>query len=362
MGRRILRRPYAAGLALLVVVTAGGPSPARASSVIDVQGEDAARTNVGVAKDPRASGRSYLALASARRPPKGGWYATYRVKAPAPGVYRLQAVATSPVERHEDAKVGSYVNLSVNGSPYTQVAWSQPRWARYPRVWGDLYGLGLGDVELRRGTNTLTFMVNEPVVVEAAVLYRFLLDRFWLTPVKVALQSVYVQDPRTTLGVIRSGERAAMHFRLNGRAPATWRVGYDITDYYSAKVATGSLTIPKGSATASVVLPRLRPGHYTVSAWPLASPWGTRYRLLRPATGATAGEWSRQPVRRQHVRLLARAVVPARRLCERHEADGRRIRTRRRFMARRSAQARSLSRYTSGPCRQGVPQAWFASA
>ncbi|WP_433473770.1 hypothetical protein ACQPZP_33930 [Spirillospora sp. CA-142024] len=262
---------------------APGPRP-DATSVIEVQGEVAARTNIPTAADARASGRSYLALESTQ---KRGWYATYRVRARTSGAYRLEAFATSPMGRDEDSRIGSYIDLSVNGAPSEQVAGSQPEWARSPRGWGDLYRLNLGDVELRRGNNTITFRVNEATVVDDSVLYRLLLDRFRLTPAKVALRDVRIQDPLSGIGIYRGEEPAVLNFRLNARTTKAWRGRYEITDYFSTKVAAGAVTIPAGSAAASVRIPRLAPGHYTVRA-----------SLPSSAPSRIAGRFAHLPARR----------------------------------------------------------------
>jgi hypothetical protein len=98
-------------MALVLVTGAGCETGERGDGVITVEGESAAETNIPTAPDRRASGGRYLALATAEAPPAGGWLATYEVDAPAGGVYRLQAVATPPVEQPHVSEYGSFFRL-----------------------------------------------------------------------------------------------------------------------------------------------------------------------------------------------------------------------------------------------------------
>ncbi|TDD95129.1 hypothetical protein [Actinomadura rubrisoli] len=304
-----------ATLAVGLTGVAGARADARdGTAPIKIEGESATRTNIPRAADRRASGGKYLALASAHRPSGQGWYATYTVHAPAAGPYRLEATLSSPVEQAESSPgeqtdeidVGSHFALAVNGGPFTQVARSQAYWAGAPHAWGDLHRLRLDDVELRRGINKITFRIDEPVAVAGAVLHRFLLDSFTLTRVPIALSSVHIQDPATNLGVYRSG--ADLRFRLNGRAAAPQTVRYEISDYRSARVASGSVTIPAGTTTAALALPDLRPGHYTTRATLSGTTVVGRFARLprqRPVHGAG---------NRFGVNNWVRALVPSSRL------------------------------------------------
>ncbi|WP_433332049.1 hypothetical protein [Spirillospora sp. CA-294931] len=314
----LLTAPGWAMAALTVVIAAIAVHPAHAETkgqhprAISVEGEAPSRTNLTVKPDRRASGGRYLALATERRPPAQGWYATYTLRAPAAGTYRLDAVATSPAEgTNEDAANGSHVNLSLNGGPFRQVARSQVHWAGSPHAWGDLYRLRLDDVELRRGANTITFMVDEPALVSGSVLHRLLLDRFTLTPTALALRDVHLND----LNVYRAGEPADLHLRLNGRAPATQTVHYEIRDYQDAEVAAGTATIPAGSTTAKAPLPALRPGNFTVRASTSTSAVTGQFAQLPgrapisgPANRFGANTWAPTLIASSKLAPLARAL------------------------------------------------------
>jgi hypothetical protein len=260
--------------------------------VITVPGEKPLHTNIPVARDPRAAGGAYLALATAERPPAGGWFATYAVDVPAAGVHRLTAVATAPVEQPHAAEPGSYPDLTAGDAPRRPLAGSQPHWYESPPAWGDLAVLTLGDVELRRGRNLITFTVEEPVVLEAFTGYRFLLDEFTLTPVDLALRTVHLGDPDSGLGHWRGDGPAELHFGLGGTARRPHTVTYTLLDYHSATVTSGTATVPAGAATATAPLPRdLPPGNYRVRAALDVAPADVvtgRFARLperRPATG-----------------------------------------------------------------------------
>ncbi|MUN35728.1 hypothetical protein [Actinomadura litoris] len=312
--RRTLWRATAAAAAVLSVVVVGlvgaPPTRGRAAAATTVQGESPVRTNIPVAEDGRASGGAYLKLDTTRRPPSGGWYATYRVNAPADGAYRMEVAATSPVEQWGQQAWGSYFDLSVNGAPFAQAAWSQPRWTGSPHAWGDLYRLRLDDVELKRGANTVTFRVDGAVAAAPAVRYRLLLDAFTLARTDLALREVGSATPGN-IGVYRDGERADLLLRLNARTPTAWPVRYEIHDYFGRRVGAGTATIPAGAASATVPLPGLPAGNFRVSA-------------SRPGSsgGAVVGHLARLPGRRPvtgeanrfGVNVWAAGVVPPSRL------------------------------------------------
>ncbi|MBV9381282.1 MAG: hypothetical protein JO242_11495, partial [Streptosporangiaceae bacterium] len=278
-----------AALAAALLPTGGAAVTDRApAGVITVQGETPARSNIPVAADPRASGGKYLSLDTVHAPPDGGWYATYRLAVPAAGVYRLDAVLTSPAMADRDPKGGSWFDLSVNGAPYGEVAKSEPAWAdprQTPPAWGSLVHARIGDVELGRGINTISFRVVEPRVSMSPVGYHFLLDVFTLTPVRVALASVYLSDPASNLGIYRD-DRELLHFRLNGHAPRSQTVAYRILDYFSRTVAAGAARVPAGAGGAAIRLPHLPPGNYRAIA------------ALRSApTAQVTGYFARLPAR-----------------------------------------------------------------
>lgn len=150
--------------------------------VLTVQGEAAVRTNIPapVVRDRRASGGRYLALNTKKKPPKEGWYATYAVRAPEAGVHALTAVATAPVETPHTEATASYLQLALNEGRFIEIARSQPYWYESKPAWGGLSVLDLGELELRRGENTLTFRVTEPAVLETGTAYALALDHFTL--------------------------------------------------------------------------------------------------------------------------------------------------------------------------------------
>ncbi|MFD9907753.1 hypothetical protein [Streptomyces sp. NPDC059063] len=311
----------AAGLALAATTAvpkstattaAHGRTPDRETPVITVSGESPARTNIPTARDPRASGGALLALATPKEPPsQGRWYATYAVDVPQAGPYRIEAVATVPVEQRHTEETGSYVRLAVNDGPAVPVSRSQPYWYESPPAWGDLARVTLGEVELRRGANTLTFVVAGPTVLDAYNGYRFLLDEFTLTPVPVALSSVHAQDPEDNLGHYRGGERATLTFALNAVAPRPLTVAYRVLDHTSKKVLSGSLRLAAGAGSASLVLPALPPGHYRAVAALSTAPKGT-------VTGSFARLPDRRAVRghanRFGVNVFTHALMPPARL------------------------------------------------
>jgi hypothetical protein len=258
---------------MAALLSAGGTAAADRvpTGVIVVQGETPTRSDIPIAADPRASGGKYLALDAVQAPPDGGWYATYRVAVPAAGVYHLDAVLTSPAMADRDPKGGSWFDLSVNGAPYDEVAKSEPAWAdprQTPTAWGSLVHARIGDVELRKGSNTISFRVVEPRVSTSPIGYRFLLDVFTLTPTRVALASVYLGNPATNLGIYRN-EREQLYFRLNGHAPPPQTVTYRILDYFSRAVAAGPRQPHRSPATSRACLPGCRSwGRPTVSGSP----------------------------------------------------------------------------------------------
>lgn len=233
---------------------------------ITVQGEAAVRTNIPVVRDRRASGGSYLALNTKKRPPKEGWYATYTVRAPEAGVYALTAVATAPVETPHTEATASYLQLSLNSGEFAEIARSQPYWYESKPAWGGLSVLDLGELELRRGENTLTFRVTEPTVLETGTAYALALDRFTLRRREgVELREVHAGGDGT-LGTYRFGQPASLTLGLDGRPDRPHRLRYTVVDHFGERVAEGYETIAAGETTVRVPLPQLPPGNYRVAA------------------------------------------------------------------------------------------------
>ncbi len=266
------------------------PGGTRAAA-ITVQGESAVRTNIPTVRDRRASGGALLALATARRPPEPGWYATYEVDVPAKGPYRIVATATVPVEQPHIEEVGSYFGLAVGDGPPVPVARSQPYWYESTPAWGDLSQLDLGVVELVRGRNTITFVADEPAVLTGSTGYRFLLDRFTLTPVTggVAPLGIHLGDPAHRLGTYGGDEPELppLAFVLEARTRELRALAFTVTDYFGNEVARGRATVPAGEARATITLPELRqlpPGHYRVTAGDVTGCFA-RLPERRPVTG-----------------------------------------------------------------------------
>lgn len=289
--------------------TGAGPVRGREASAITVPGESPSRTSIPTARDPRASGGALLSLATPKAPPpNGGWYATYTVDVPAAGPYLLRAVATVPVEQPHIEETGSYIALAVNGGAPEPVARSQPHWYESPKAWGDLSLLTLGEVELRRGANTLTFTVEGPTVLDDYTGYRFLLDEFTLTPVALALRSVRLAGAGAeNLGHYRGEDPAELCFGLNGAAPRPLTVTYRVLDYFSRQVAAGRVVIPAGAREVPVALPVLPPGSFrAVAALTTAPEDGVTGRFARlPARRAVRG-----PANRFGVNVFTHALVP----------------------------------------------------
>ncbi len=301
-----MRTAMKAGL-LTTAASAMGLKRARAQGtsrtvpVPTVQGEAAVRTNIPVVRDRRASGGRYLTLATGKRPGREGWYATYVVHAPEPGVYALTAVATAPVEVPHTETAASYVQLSLNEDPFTEIARSQPYWYESKPVWGDLSVLDLGELELRRGANTLTFRVTEPTVREDGTVYALSLDRFTLRRREgVRLREVSAGER----GTYRHGEPAHLRLRLDGSTARPHRVRYDVTDYFGKRAFEGYATVAAGETTAIVALPELPPGNYRVEAAGV-----TGHFACLPARPAPSG-----PANRFGVNVWAASVVPPSRL------------------------------------------------
>ncbi|MCE7051271.1 hypothetical protein [Streptomyces purpurascens] len=297
------RTAMAAGLGAVVAASGATASAATPTTVtVTVQGEAAARTNIPVRRDRRASGGRYLGLWTTEKPPaRTGWYATYTVHVPRAGVYALTAVATAPVETPHTEAVASYPHLSVNDGPFTEIARSQPHWYESPPAWGDLSVLDLGVIELRGGTDTLTFRVTEPTVVDDTTAYVLTLDRFTLRPLEghPALRELSV--PRH-----RAGEPALLRLALDGHTTHAYRVRYAVSDHHGRQAATGQATIAAGDTSATVTLPDLPPGHYLVRA---DSVTGRFARL--PARPAVTG-----PTSRFGVNVWASSLVPPSRLAD----------------------------------------------
>ncbi|WP_433330765.1 hypothetical protein [Spirillospora sp. CA-294931] len=217
--------------------------------------------------DKRASGGSYLAVDTAK---DERWFATYGVRTRDAGTYRLDAVFTPPVTPDRTPVGGSYFSVSVNGDRFVQVARSEPYWATAPGAWGALVRMRLDDVELRRGTNSITFRVDGPRLGKGPARYSFALDRFALLPTGPAVAGVHVAASR--LDTYRGGEPARLRFRLNGRARGVEQVRYAVTDYFSRRVASGTVGVGRGASVAAIPLPRLGAGHYRVEASLVSSP------------------------------------------------------------------------------------------
>ncbi|GAA2647601.1 hypothetical protein [Streptomyces vastus] len=265
-------------------------APKTSGAAITVQGESAARTNIPTARDRRASGGALLALATPQPPPEQGWYATYEVEVPAEGPYRLTAVTTVPVEQPHIEELGCYFKLGVGDGPLVPVTRSQPYWYESVPAWGDLSELALGVTELHRGRNTITFVVDEPTVLSDSTGYRFLLDRFTLTPVaRVAPLGIHLGDPARNLGTYRGDEPRLpqLTFALEARTQRPHTLPFTVTDYFGNEVARGQATVPAGQAQTSITLPRLRqlpPGHYRVTATGVTGCFA-RLPERRPVTG-----------------------------------------------------------------------------
>jgi hypothetical protein len=283
---------------------------AAVAETITVPGESPSRTNIPVARDPRATGGRYLALTTTASPPACGWFATYAVRVRRPGPHRLVAIATAPVEQPHQEEPGCYVALSVNGAPFDPVSGSQPRWYASRPAWGGLSRLEPGDVDLRRGANTLTFRVTDPVALSDAMGYRFLLDELTLTPTRLALAGVHVGDPASTVGTVRAGEDASLRLDLNGRAPRDVAARFTMTDYFGREAARGAVTVRAGRRGARVRVPELPPGNYRVRA------------ALDGAPGSVTGHFARLPDRRPAtgranrfgLNVFASSLVPPARL------------------------------------------------
>ncbi|MFF3709522.1 hypothetical protein [Streptomyces phaeochromogenes] len=279
---------------------------------ITVQGEAAVRTNIPVVRDRRASGGSYLALNTKKKPPKEGWYATYTLRAPEAGVYALTAVATAPVETPHTEATASYLQLSLNNGEFADIARSQPYWYESRPAWGGLSVLDLGELELRRGENTLTFRVTEPTVMETGTAYALALDRFTLR----RREGVKLREVRAggdgTLSTYRHGEPARLTLRLNGHPDHSYRLRYTVVDYFGERVAEGYATVANGKTTVKVPLPQLPPGNYRVAA--SAADAGDAEAVVGhfaclPALPATSGD-----ANRFGVNVWATSLLPPSRL------------------------------------------------
>ncbi|EPH42702.1 hypothetical protein ABT390_21890 [Streptomyces aurantiacus] len=318
--RTALAGGIAAGLALTATAAAArtattaataapkAPDSGWGASAITVRGESPTRSTIPTARDPRASGGALLALSTAKSPPPhGGWYATYTVDVPAAGPYRLRAVATVPVEQPHTEETGSYIRLSVNGGTPEPLTRSQPYWYESPKAWGDLSRVTLGEFELRRGANTLTFTVDGPTVLDDYTGYRFVLDEFTLTPVPVALRSVRLRGAADNLGHYRGEAPATLGFELNAAAPSPLTVTYQVLDYFSRQVASGRVPFPAHAREASVPLPVLPPGSFRAVAALTTAPEDTVIGCFAhlPARRAVTG-----PANRFGVNVFTHALVP----------------------------------------------------
>ncbi len=293
------------GAAAAVAVGSGGAGAEEAGAapvVISVPGEAPLRTNIPVVRDRRASGGRLLALRTAKKPSAHGWYATYAVHAPHPGIHTLTAIATAPVETPHTEAVGSYLRLAVNDGPFTDLARSQPHWYESKPAWGDLSVLDLGRVELRRGENTLTLRVDEPAVLDTTTAYALSLDHLTLR-----LLHRHPALHRLSVPRHRDGEPAHLHLSLDGHATRPHTVHYSVTDYDGHRVAAGRATVPAGRTSTTVALPEgLPPGHYRVHADDVT---GAFARLpARPAPTGTANRFG--------VNVWHSSLVPPSRLAE----------------------------------------------
>ncbi|MER5829437.1 hypothetical protein ABT116_01140 [Streptomyces sp. NPDC002130] len=297
------RTAMTAGLgAMAATAMSGGTARSAAHTTVTVQGESAVRTNIPVVRDRRASGGRYLRLRTTRKPPaRTGWYATYAVRAPRAGVYALTALATAPVETPHTEAVASYLHLSVNEGPFTEIACSQPHWYESRPGWGDLSELDLGPVELRGGADTLTFRVTEPVVLDDTTAYVLALDRFTLRHRDAGPALRELSVPRH-----REGERARLRLTLDGHAPRAHRVRYVVSDYHGHRVAVGHAAVAAGDVGATVTLPALPPGHYRVTADGVTGAFACL--PARPAVTGPAGRFG--------VNVWASSLVPPSRLAD----------------------------------------------
>ncbi|MFE6172637.1 hypothetical protein [Streptomyces sp. NPDC056464] len=304
------RTAMAAGLVAAVTAAGGtrrGAAHAAGPAAITVPGESPTRTNIPVARDRRASGGRHLALLTTGHPPADtGWYATYRVRVPQAGRYALTAVAIAPVETPHTEAVGSYLQLSVNDAPFSEIARSQPHWYASPPAWGDLSALDLGSWELRGGGNAFCLRVVEPTILDNSIMYVLSLDHLLLRPLPGGLALCQASVSRH-----RVGEPARLRLTLNGRATRPHPVHYAVTDYFGQRVAAGRTAIPAGRRTTTVALPAdLPPGHYRIRT-----------------DDGTTGTFARLPARRRSgttdvtanrfgVNLWASSLIPPSRLPE----------------------------------------------
>ncbi|MFI5554165.1 hypothetical protein [Streptomyces sp. NPDC051738] len=307
------RTAMVAGLGATVAATTGiGTRTARAAGPegITVPGESPTRTNIPVARDRRASGGRYLALLTSEHPPPDtGWFATYRVHVPHSHshshshVYALTAVATAPVETPHTEAVASYLQLSVNDGPFTDLARSQPHWYGSPPAWGDLSVLDLGTWELRGGDNTFTLRVIEPTILDSTIAYALSLDHLTLRPLPgPALREAHVRRHRV-------GTQAHLRLTLDGHATRPHPVRYTVTDHSGHQVTDGGTTIRAGHTTTTVPLPAdLPPGHYRIRTDDGTTSTFARLPARPAVTDATANRFG--------VNVWASSLLPPSRLDE----------------------------------------------
>lgn len=282
------RTALAAGLGTATALTTGtNPAGAKPADTgpLTLHADAPTSTNIPTARDRRASRGRYLALHTTANPPHPtGWYATFRVHSPHAATYSLTAIATAPVETPHTETVASYLQLSVNKAPFTDLAHSQPHWYESPRAWGDLSVLDLGTVTLRRGPNTLTVRVTEPTVLDDAIAYALSLDH-------LTLRLLPDQPPTLAKAHVprhRAGTPAHLTLTLDSSAPPPHphHVRYTLTDYFGRRALHGRTTLPADRTTTTVPLPNdLPPGHYRVKATDGTTVMTTTFARLPTATG-----------------------------------------------------------------------------
>jgi hypothetical protein len=315
----MLRRSLLLAVALVVIAVA----PATAAAAVVVEGEAPERSNIPTVTHRAASGGAYLRLSTRHDPPRAGWYASYKVNAPAAGPYRLDAVVLPPATADSDELGGSYFEVAVGDGPFEQLAKPDPVWSAMPGAWGALVRARLDDLALERGDNRITFRVSDLRVGAPPIGYHFALDRFRLTPRALALTDASPGE----LGVT-GDERPTLRFTLNARAPEAQTVSYTVSDYFGEEQASGVGSIAAGASRATAELPPLPPGHYRVRARLSSSPQTT-------FAGSFARLPDRPPVDGPANRFgvtgliaVARAARAARSPRIRVQAYGRRIRPR----------------------------------
>ncbi len=239
-------------LAALLFMTCAS---AEAEEII-VQGEDykTAVTNTAVSILPADSENPVLVISQW----KGAdmeYTVEYEFEAPSAGGYELSAVVTQI-----DSAYTSNFYYSINGGDYVYSADVFEKISQPGTNYGSnsMYLYTLGICELKSGTNTITFMINESRETQTnwAIFY---LDYFAFTKLDFGLYSVTPSKPSH---VFEEKDEAEFTLRFSDYPTSDTAYTVIAEDYFHNRIKAEKFTLSAGSLSAKLNLGSLPVGWY----------------------------------------------------------------------------------------------------